>query len=586
MSNGFIVYLNSLHNLSAGGSNALAESQALNPYFAELYEAPPISLTIEELLTNGEDRVIVLTGHAGDGKSTIALDVLKRLRKLPLAEPLIQPLLERETIIDPLVHIVKDMSELSAAQRQSWLREAFTQKGSWLIISNTGPLLQSLQDYGDTSAHGRLAESKILDLLHIPLAPENTGCHTVRHFEKPLTIFNLTRIDNAALGAKILRNLVNHSGWASCEACSSSNACPINLNRNALHQAQNVVEDRVRWMYKRIGAYEKRLTIRQMVAQLALSITGGSSCIDEPPAREKPHREISDGLENVLFSEIFFGNRGGVPWIEAESLEAIAVTRRTWFGGPVSVKLEREISITPGLGWANLPQALDNLENQWRARAAEASAVRWRSSLRRMAYIFGVAKDGRKDNSDAFLDGFLQSPMLRAYDLWQQHGKPILTKQENNLLRTSCLKVLLETYSGFSASQFIKNDKLYITLRRPDQAVIQPTQLVIKKLDFREFEFDYRDGVPILTHRPSNAELQLTLPLLDFIQRRDQGELGTGLSPIHQARLDRFRAELLIDNGAYKNHDEIELLRASLNGEIDVHVLTLDKDSRTLELYS
>ncbi|MGZ8250423.1 MAG: hypothetical protein ACXWUF_20570, partial [Methylomagnum sp.] len=34
--NGFIAYLNSLHNLGAGGANALAETQALNHYFAAL----------------------------------------------------------------------------------------------------------------------------------------------------------------------------------------------------------------------------------------------------------------------------------------------------------------------------------------------------------------------------------------------------------------------------------------------------------------------------------------------------------------------------------------------------------------------
>ena len=39
--NGFIGYLNSLHNLSADGSNALAESQALSPYFNDLYVHSP-----------------------------------------------------------------------------------------------------------------------------------------------------------------------------------------------------------------------------------------------------------------------------------------------------------------------------------------------------------------------------------------------------------------------------------------------------------------------------------------------------------------------------------------------------------------
>ncbi|UYM16282.1 hypothetical protein [Endozoicomonas euniceicola] len=43
--NTYVSYLNSLHNLGAGGANALAESQALNEYFAELYEPFPIVMS-------------------------------------------------------------------------------------------------------------------------------------------------------------------------------------------------------------------------------------------------------------------------------------------------------------------------------------------------------------------------------------------------------------------------------------------------------------------------------------------------------------------------------------------------------------
>jgi len=583
MQNPFIAYLNSLHNLSPSGSNALAESQALSPYFSELYERLPVSQEIVKLLCDDKDRVVVLTGHAGDGKSTIALDVLKSIRKLPLDRPLTQALCELERIDAANVNIVKDMSELGSAQRQEWLNEAFSKAGSWLIVSNTGPLLQSLRDYGDTVEEGYLDESVILDYLDADVELEALESHTIKHFSKPLTIINLTRLDNSGLGAKLLGKLVSHSGWATCDECPCATKCPINQNRNALYQARETVEERVRWMYRRIGAYEKRLTIRQMVAQLALGITGGMACPNQEEATADS--EIASlSLESVLFSEIFFGHKDGAPWTDALALEAVAAAAKARFGGPVSVDYEKQIATTSGLGWASMPDALEDLENKWRVRAADASAVRWRYSLRRMIYIFGAIKEDKLQQAAPFLNGFLQSPTLRDFDLWQEDKKRTLTKHHSNRLRSSCLKFLLEIYSGFSAGQFIKNDKLYITLRRPDQSVIQPTQLVIRKLDFRDFDVDLLNGIPRLIHRPSRAQLLLTLPLLDLIQRREQGELGSDLSPIHQARLDRFRSDLLGAKYSTFDDEEIELLSAMLDGQIRTRVLLLDETSGRLEL--
>lgn len=103
-----------MHNLSADGSNALAESQALSPYFSDLYVPFPLAKTVQDALTSGEDKVIILTGHAGDGKSTVALDVFKHLHGYAPDQPLQQA---EERVIhsgNREISIIKDMSELSA----------------------------------------------------------------------------------------------------------------------------------------------------------------------------------------------------------------------------------------------------------------------------------------------------------------------------------------------------------------------------------------------------------------------------------------------------------------------------------------
>ena len=225
--NTFISYLNSLHNLGAGGANALAESQALNEYFAELYEPFSIVTPLLESLKGDKEKVIILTGHAGDGKSTVALDIFKNLKGLSLSEPLKTPLKELEVIGNEDVSIVKDMSELSTEDRQNWLTQAFQETGSWLIVSNTGPLLQSLLKYSESHSQSHQIESDILESLSQDINPEDLSDHTIEYFEKDLIILNLTRLDNVRLGAKLLNKITNHSGWNKCDECSSSKACPI-----------------------------------------------------------------------------------------------------------------------------------------------------------------------------------------------------------------------------------------------------------------------------------------------------------------------------------------------------------------------
>lgn len=591
--NGFIAYLNSLHNLGASGSNSLAESQAISTYFGELYAPFPLINELAEALTDGVPRMVVLTGHAGDGKSTVALDVLKKLSGFPPTAPLGKPMMELEEIPTPsgLVSIVKDMSELSAERRQQWLHQAFSEPGNWLVISNTGPLLSSLIDYAKSAHIDQGIESAILDRLDRPLDGIRLDTHTLHGFGKELVILNLTRWNNLALVADILSRLVNHSGWGKCAACSAEAACPLMLNRKALRDAGPVAGERVRWIYQRLGAYEQRLTLRQIVAQLAIGLTGGMSCDEAFQQVAASTAEGQDrgsvGLEQMLFSEGFFGYRGGKPWSQAEGLHAVALVRRATFGAPVGVDFERRLPADAGLGWADLPQSLESLANHWRQRAAGSDGVRWRFSLRRMAYLFGTVVPGKEKSAAVYLDAFVQSPSLRELDHWQTAGQLTLSHVEKSRLRTACLRVLLEVFSGFSSGQFQSNhDTLYLTLRRPDRAVVQPTQLVIETLKFRDFDlrFDSLRKLPVLSLDQRQAELALSLPLLDYIRRRDAGELGNALSPIHQAQLDWFRAELLrVTAKARHSDDEIALLRAGIDGGVHLHRFILDQERGILE---
>jgi hypothetical protein len=593
----FIAYLNSLHNIRADGANALAESQATNQYFGELYEPYPIAEVISNSLLEKYQRVIVLTGHAGDGKSTVALDVLKRLRGFPLLEPLTQSLKDLEKIDHPdqsghQIFIVKDMSELSNEKRLEWISKAFHQPGSWLIVSNTGPLLNTLQKYA-SEAPGEI-ENQILACLDKPYIAGDLNKHTLKNFAKDLVILNMTRLENVGLGASLLSRMLKHSGWKECNGCSIEEACPLLLNRRALLDISEQAVERVRWVYQRLTAYEQRLTLRQMVAHLAFSLTGIMNCQDARRSVEVSNAfgvdRGNDGLGQILFSECFFGYRHGKPWLESQRLRAVELNQRQFFGSPVAVDFERQIISVNGVQWANLPDTLQRLEKHWRILAQESTGTHWRSALRRLLYFFATPNPNHNSQAAIYFDAFLQSPRLRDFDRWSQIRKIDFSIIDQKRLLRACLRVLLEIFSGFSAGQFKQNQEnqeyLYITLRRPDRATIQPAQLVLAELPFKDFSLQY-DPVkclPKLVYKPGNLSLLLSLPLIDFIYWRHEGKIGTKLSQIHLAQLEWFRAELLKFVSPKSGQSEVVMLRVGINGEIHRHCYFLDIESNRLEI--
>ncbi len=587
--NAYIAYLNSLHNLTASGANALAESQALNRFFSEIYEPFPIIEALYKMLRDKQERVVLLTGHAGDGKSTIALDVLKRLRSLPDNECLVTALAEREDIldIDPQVFIVKDMSELTAEQRLDSLMKGFNESGSWLIVSNTGPLINSLADYNDKYNGPGNVESNILEILDRPYVGGDLDSHILKGFNKELIIINITRLDNVAIGSRVLTKMVHHSAWAECNGCEIQTQCPLRLNRAALKDIGSIAEERVRWIYQYLTAYEQRLTLRQMIAHIALSLTGGMGCDEAKASVDIGNNDSShgiNGLERILFSECFFGYRGGKPWQIAEDLRAIALLKRSVFGNPTAVNFERQLLGTGELDGLSVPDVLKDVKQRWLINAIEANGVRWRFSLRRMFYLFGYQSSNVSKHSERFLNVFLHSPMLKKYDSWQNEDNVQLEVQEQRELIQRCLQVLLEVYSGFSAGQLDGHDCLYLTLRRSDCMTIQPTQLVLAKLDKRDFSLGYDKSrrLRTLSYKQGLVELKLTLPLLDYIHARSMGGLGNRLTPIHLAQLEWFRTELLKKYNK-PSSDEISLLRSGIDGQVKIYRYVVNEKEQRLE---
>ena len=204
----YVAYLNTLANHSGGNENATAEHQMLSGQFQKIHVNNPITDTIYERLTRDRTNV-VLTGNAGDGKTTIAIDIFRKL------ESAVRPLQPIERVHSAGLVIIKDMSELSREEQEKVLTEARDSTDFvYLIVSNTGTFLESFKRV----FQGDNAESTLLNALKAD-SPQSI-------FDDRFFVINLGRIDSIATACKVLRRMVDERNWAKCLQCNDPWSCP------------------------------------------------------------------------------------------------------------------------------------------------------------------------------------------------------------------------------------------------------------------------------------------------------------------------------------------------------------------------
>ena len=83
--NSFVDYLNSMNNASSDTIAALAESHVNSPFFRKIQIERNLGKYLSKRISSGEHLAVVLTGHAGDGKTSILVQILQELgfRKPP-----------------------------------------------------------------------------------------------------------------------------------------------------------------------------------------------------------------------------------------------------------------------------------------------------------------------------------------------------------------------------------------------------------------------------------------------------------------------------------------------------------------------
>ncbi len=585
MGNPFVAYLNSLQGTDANNKGALAESQARNPFFKELRIPHPLAHEILDELTGDNGGNVILTGHAGDGKSTLALEVIHSLRGLSMDEPFQDGLKKRESISyrGRIISIIKDLSECTESERKALVADLFRPASTerFLLVSNTGPLLSLFRENRSrTGEDVATIEDCLLD------AMDSDERRTFSFGSISFGVHNLARKDNLDLGMQLLEKMVRSMQWNQCQKCPAASHCPLLANRNLLERHFPLVSRRIRMLYFRAYAYGERLTMRQMSAHFSFLLTGGATCRDMV-ARVASGGELHP--ERHLFVNLFWGDDGKNDIPQAvRQLHAVSVMRGQRFDARYSPREERQFwNFGGGHPLAATDAALAELEMRIRGGKKTSlcglEAAQMRRQYRRFVFFLGSAASDGDDGFNAFLSAFLDSARLLDVQKWRD--KPACFKAKSLVVPIYC--VLQEEFSGMRPPEGTnKAGTLYITLNRHRAEVRQSVQLVLAKFDFHDnFEIRLVDRMPMLCGigKLEGIRLDLPLPFLDYLTAQNKGDLGRGLQRSYSDRLEDLKARILAAIPPEAGRG-IVLLRRRMDGTFSTVSVRPTDDAKALEV--
>lgn len=583
--NPFVAYLNTLQGTDGNNKGSLAEAQARNPLFKELRVPHPLAQKILSELTEEDGGHVILTGHAGDGKSTLALEVIRELRGLLPDDPLHDGLKKRETIPckDRTIIVIKDLSECTVEDRAA-LVEGLFRPGStdrFLLVSNTGALLSFFRENRvRTGEDVATIEDRLLD------AMDSDTRQAFSFGSLTFGVHNLARKDNLDLGMEMLKRMVHSPQWAPCKECPVAKDCPLRRNRDLLAKHYELAANRIRLLYFRSYAYGERLTMRQMAAHFSFLLTGGATC-REMSAQVESGAEILP--ERYLFTNLFWGDNGERECPQAfRQLHAVSVMLEQGFNTRFSPQQERRFWNFGGSSpLAATDPELADFESRVRGgknvSLPDQSAALVRRQYRRLVYFLGTAPNAEREGFEEFLSTFLDSPRLLDVQRWRE--TPETFKAKSLVVPIYC--VLQEEFSGMRPPDGTnKAGTLFVTLNRRGGEIRQSVQLVLSKLDFQEnFELHMVEETPALCGigKLDGIRLDLPLPFLDYLTERNKGELGRGLQRSYRDRIEDFKARILKRLRTDQAHGLV-LLQRYTNGKISTWSVKPSSDAKTLEV--
>lgn len=543
--NDFVRYLNGLHNYNAQNQNAYGEKNRQSPYYAHTQVEVDVSSHIVNLLTNESPHIIVLTGHAGDGKTSIMYQVLNKLGiSLATDQAIVEVTipLEGKSLI-----CIKDFSELSEETRTTKLKELVNsvKDGKYgFIVANTGPIINTFGNLFKAEEDQEQAKMELINAMD-----SNIGNMQLVH-GYPLTVINVAAIDNTGFAERFLNKIQEQELWACCEECEKKEYCHILNNHKLICENKDRVNEFIRFFYTWQTEYGKRLTIRSMTEHLAFMFTSGDDCENVKP----------DKLHKKLFSNLFFGYEGIISNPLADNILAVRMAKES---NIYSKHLRSDEELLIRRDYVHLFSAnVNNIINEVDITTLY-SRQGWDTELRRMYLFLNIKQNDSEQHIKDIEDVF--SRQFYPYYKVRNEDKPA------SLIKKELLVDALRMIYTDTAMKSTNNSAIIPITMSTNGGIGQSVQLIAGTLNISDLEIQ-KECDSEMNQKKNNLYLvikkdnkyQLTLPMLNHFEELRNGVIATNIDPQLSHGIENLKATLL--QIANNTDDRLDMLVLSNTG--------------------
>lgn len=519
----YIEYINSLHNYNAQNPNSYGEKNVNNSFFKDVMVEVGLSKFILNGLQNGVPHVLVLTGHAGDGKTSIMYQVLA---EMGIEFDPDTKICDYKLLSGKTCRCIKDFSEIADEEKKNVLSDALQMPNNGdfvFMVANTGPLINTFGELFDSSEDSERAKIELIDSMD-----SNTGnISDIKGYK--ICVINVAAVDNTYFATEFIGKLVKDKLWEDCSQCPKKDYCHIKANRELIKNNFQRVSEFLNMHYIWLTEHGKRLTIRSMTEQLAYMITGGFNCNEV--SMVEPYK--------YLFTNLFFGYVGTI--VNTKAYNIIAVKEAANCGYD-SKRLRSDEYFVVNRDYNKVfGKTMAKIITDAEQKNAYVSG--WTEFLRR-AYLFtNIETDlGVLDNNyeDVFSKQFKRFLQLR-------NGESSPSRTDSNLVCDALSMIYVGTTNNESM--------IPLTLSR-ESGIAQNVQLitgtlltknikiVLKPTKDSLFNSDKTRNALKLEINKEELQSEITLPLLNYFEELKNGIISTNVDPQLSHGIESLKAEL------------------------------------------
>ena len=555
----YIDYLNSLHNYNAQNENAYGERNIDNPYFKEVMVRVGLCDYIKESLISKEPHIIILTGHAGDGKTSIMYQVLSDIgAKFDAKEKLSEIMLPSGA----KCLCVKDFSELPEEEQENQIDRIHVMKKSVnmvkngdyvFMVANTGPLINTFGELFSTDDEKEKSKIQLINMM------DNNDGDVAFIQDIPICVINVATVDNVYFATEFLEKMTQDEMWEKCKLCDKHIYCHIFRNRNLIVENKTKVYEFINNHFIWLTEYGMRLTIRSMTEQLAYMITGGMSC----------EEVVNNEKYKYLFSNLFFGYIGTKLNPRALNIIAVAAANKCMYDhkrlrSDERLLVSKEYNEIFG---STVKEIITDAEKD------NAFVGGWTEFLRRTYLFTNIITDDvviSQDYEDVFSKQFKRYLTLR-------DGTDTPSKVDANLIADALSMIYVGTPSD--------GTEIPLTLSR-ESGITQNVQLItgtipvrrlrVKAVKTKDSTFNKSKDRYELRLEIDRASLDtiLTLPMLDYFEELKNGVIATNIDPQLSHGVESLKTQIseLLEDDEDENVVEIVVLKNSGNDNIRLEI--------------